>query len=524
MDGIAADVDTGYKEVMVVPDPNFDVVIVGGGINGAGIARDASGRKLRVALLERGDFGTGTSSASTKLIHGGLRYLEHYEFRLVAESLREREVLLSLAPHLITPMRFVLPHVPTLRPAWMMRTGLWLYDRLGGRGRLPRSAKLSLHDTPEGAPLRPTLSKGYAYWDAWVDDARLVIATLRSAVDHGATVMPRTAFVSARRETGCWHVDARAADGSTINLRARALVNAAGPWVEAVGQGIVGHANQSARVQLVKGSHIVVRRVHGGDHAYLLQNDDGRVVFILPYERQYSLIGTTDVLIRTPEEGARIDTAEVRYLLAAANRYLGSPVSERDIVWTFSGVRPLYDDGSDNPSATTRDYHLMLDATQNAPLLTVYGGKLTTYRKLAEAALAQLQPWLNPACGEWTAREPLPGGEGASEQALTELQATYNALPATLVARLYRRHGTRTAVLLDGVRTPDDLGRHFGADLYEREVEYFVAHEWATDAEDVLWRRSKAGLHMKEPQRQTFTAWFASQYGSARSARAQCIT
>lgn len=494
-------------------EAHYDLAVIGGGINGAGIARDASGRGLRVVLLEQNDFAGGTSSASTKLIHGGLRYLEHYEFRLVAESLREREVLLRLAPHLVTPLRFVLPHVKSLRPAWMMRMGLWLYDRLGGRGSLPASTAVSLDGTPEGAPLRPLLRKGFVYWDAWVDDARLVIANLRSAAGYGATLMRSTRFVAARREAGVWRIEARHRDGSVRILRARALVNAAGPWVAEAARGIEGSQDMAARVQLVKGSHIVVPRVHPGRYAYLLQNDDRRIVFVLPYEERYSLIGTTDVLIETPEQGAHIDAAEVRYLLAAANRYLATHLRERNIVWTYSGVRPLYDDGSANPSATTRDYHLVLDAGEDVPLLSIYGGKITTYRKLAEAALAQLRPWLEPARGEWTAHEPLPGGAGASERALSTLQKQYEGLPASLVERLYRRHGSETSALLAGAVTVDDLGHHFGADLYEREVRHFIAHEWAEEPDDVLWRRTKAGLHLSAAERQEFEGWFVAQQG-----------
>ena len=486
---------------------DFDLVVIGGGINGAGIARDASGRGLRVALLERGDFGGGTSSASTKLIHGGLRYLEHYEFRLVAESLRERAVLARLAPHLIRPLRFVLPHVPGLRPAWMLRAGLWLYDRLGGRSAFPVSRAVALDGTPEGAPLRPGLRRGFAYWDAQVDDARLVIANLRSAAALGAALFPRTAFLRARRDAECWRIEALDADGAPLQLRSRTLINAGGPWVEEIARNIEGRSGGGTRVQLVKGSHIVVPRVHAGDHAYLLQNDDRRIVFILPFERDYSLIGTTDVLVDTPAAGARIEAHEIRYLLDAVNRYLAVPLRAERIVWTYAGVRPLYDDGSADPSATTRDYHLALDAARGLPLLTVYGGKITTYRRLAEQALEKLAPWLAVRRGAWTAASPLPGADGSFDA----LRARYPALPEALLRRLYARHGGEAEQVLGDARHLEDLGVHFGADLYEREVRYFVAHEWACEAEDVLWRRTKAGLHLDAAQRVRFADWFGAQ-------------
>lgn len=487
----------------------LDLIIIGGGINGAGIARDAAGRGLRAALLEQDDFASGTSSASTKLVHGGLRYLEQFEFRLVAESLREREVLLRLAPHLVTPLRFVLPHVSTLRPAWMMRLGLWMYDRLGGAGSLPPSGAIRLAGTAEGAALRGGLRKGFAYWDARVDDARLVIANLRSAVAYGAQVWSRTRFIDAVRDARGWRVEAEGSDGRRMQMHSRALVNAGGPWVERILRGIA-HGGPPAHVQLVKGSHIVVPRIHPGAHAYLLQNEDGRVLFVLPFEQHYSLIGTTDVLVGTPEEGTRVTPQEIRYLLAAANRYLARPLSENDVVWSYSGVRPLYDDGSSNPSKTTRDYHLALDARDDAPLLSVFGGKITTYRTLAEAALARLHPWLPTSRGAWTATEALPGAEGWQDRdaAREALRMHYPALPSYLVDRLFDRHGNATQFVLGNARTEADLGTHFGGDLYEREVRYFIEHEWARSADDVLWRRSKAGLQLDAAQRLAFEAWF----------------
>lgn len=490
----------------------YDLIVIGGGINGAGIARDAAGRGLRVALLERGDFGSGTSSASSKLIHGGLRYLERFEFRLVAESLREREVLLRIAPHLVTPLRFVLPHARGSRPAWMMRAGLWLYDRLGGQGALPGSRAISLAGTPEGEPLDSSLRRGLTYWDASVDDARLVLANVRAAAQLGADVLPRTAFQGARRDGSGWVADVRAADGGPMQLRTRVLVNAAGPWLEQVLGGIA-HGPLRARTRLVKGSHVVVPRVASGAHAYILQNTDRRVVFVLPFEEDYSLIGTTDVAIDAPEQGMTITSGEIRYLLDAANRYLAVPLRERDVVWTYSGVRPLYDDGSRNPSATTRDYTLMLDVADDLPLLSIYGGKLTTYRRLAEAALAKLRPWLPEQRGSWTATEALPGGAGLDDvtAALHALQRRYDFLPPRVVEHLFRRHGALTDVVLGGARREQALGKHFGAGLYEREVRYFLDEEWARTAEDVLWRRTKVGLRLDAAQRAAFEAWFDAQ-------------
>lgn len=445
---------------------DYDLLIVGGGINGAGIARDAAGRGIRSLLVDQGDFGGATSSASTKLIHGGLRYLEHYEFRLVAESLAEREVMLRIAPHLVTPLQFVMPHLPTLRPAWMIRAGLWLYDRMGGRSCLPGSCGVHLDGAGLGAGLKPEFRRGFAYWDTRVDDARLVIANLRSATDHGATVLPHTRLLSAKREGGVWAATLASPDGEW-RITARVLVNAAGPWVADV-IGRCGTRMPAARVRLVKGSHIVVPRVHEGDHAYILQNTDRRIVFIIPWLDRWSLIGTTDVPVDDPDAPWAITPEETRYLIDAANRYLARPVAETDIVWSYAGIRPLYDDGKGDPAAITRDYTLVADERDGALELAIVGGKLTTYRKLAEAVLARLHPWLATNRGPWTANEVLP----------------------------------------DGVAPPGDPGRDFGGGLHQRDVEYFVEHEWARTADDILWRRTKAGLAMTPAERESFAAWF----------------
>ncbi|MBN9463242.1 MAG: glycerol-3-phosphate dehydrogenase [Burkholderiales bacterium] len=494
----------------MTPEREFDLLVVGGGINGAGIARDAAGRGLRVALAEQGDFGGATSSASTKLIHGGLRYLEHYELRLVAEALAEREVLLRLASHIARPLRFVMPHAAGLRPAWMIRAGLWLYDRLGGRTSLPRSESVRLTPDGYGAGLAPQFRHGHAYSDAWVDDARLVILNLRSALAHGAALMPRTRLIAARRHGGRWLAtleDVRS--GVRFETAARVLVNAAGPWVGPVLEAC-GGSTAPAAVRLVKGSHIVVPRVHAGEHAYILQNDDRRVVFVIPYERAFSLIGTTDVAVSGMEEARAIGSEETRYLLAAVNRYLARPLGEPDVVWSYTGVRPLYDDGSSNPSETTRDYTLVVDERDGVAQLVVYGGKITTYRRLAESALARLSPWLKPRRPAWTHTEPLPGAVADRAAALAALHAQYPELPGTLLDTLFARHGALAAEVLGDARTPRALGRDFGGGLCEREVGWFIAHEWAATPDDVLWRRTKAGLHMGTAQRAAFAAWFGA--------------
>lgn len=488
----------------------FDLAIIGGGINGAGIARDAAGRGLSVLLCEQGDFGGGTSSASSKLIHGGLRYLEQHAFRLVAESLAERERLLNIAPQLINPLQFVLPQVSSLRSAWKMRVALWLYDHMGGRHSLPRSHVLRLSASPLGEGLRADLSRGFSYWDAQVDDARLVIANLQSAFAYGAQLHARTKIIGARRTAKHWELTARDADGVETIYYARMLVNAAGPWVDEVLQNTEG-VHLPARLRLVKGSHIVVPRIHAQPHAYVLQNPDRRIIFMIPFQHDYTLIGTTDLMIDDMRQGIAITPLETRYLLDTANMYLRTALTEADIRWSYCGVRPLYDDGSANPSTLTRDYHLLLDERGALPLLAIFGGKLTSYRKLAEAALQRLSPWMHVSRGPWTASEALPGGDFARRdkaRVCQELLARYAELPAILIQALFDRHGTRVPAVLGEVKSAEDLGLHFGADLYEREVRYFIENEWAHCAQDVLWRRTKAGLRLNENQRQQLVQWF----------------
>ncbi len=477
-----------------------DLVVIGGGINGAGIARDAAGRGLSVLLCEKDDLAQGTSSRSGKLIHGGLRYLEYYEFRLVREALIEREVLLRAAPHIVWPMRFVLPHSPEQRPAWLVRLGLFLYDHLGGRQKLPGCRNIDLTRDPEGQPIRAEFRRAFEYSDCWVDDARLVSLNAVDAAERGATVLTRTAATSARRTEGGWDVEFTAADGARSKVRARAIANAAGPWVENVINGVAG-SNSPRRVRLVKGSHIIVPKFWKGPQAYLFQNHDKRVIFVNPYEGEMALIGTTDIPHDGRAEDVAIDDREIDYLLAAVNRYLKAPIAKEAIIHKFSGVRPLYDDNAANPSAVTRDY--VFDVSGEPPMLSVFGGKITTYRKLAEHALEKLKPFFPAMKGPWTAAAPLPGGDMAGadfDRFLAELQGAKPWLPADLAHHYARLYGTRTSKILGDARDLSGLGQHFGGLLYEAEIDYLRKAEWAFTAEDVLERRTKHGLHLTTNQ------------------------
>ena len=481
----------------------YDLLVVGGGINGTGIARDAAGRGLSVLLCERNDLGSATSSASSKLIHGGLRYLEHYEFRLVAEALREREILLRCAPHLVRPMRFVMPHVPALRPAWMIRAGLFLYDCLARRQTLPGSHRVDLRKAPYSAGLKPGLEAGFIYSDCRVDDARLVIANALAAAELDVRVSTHTTCTGAVRTGRVWCVRLREADGRESEVAARVIVNASGPWAHDFLAGTLREPTPY-RLKLVQGSHIVVPRLYEGEHAFILQNDDRRVVFVYPYEGRYTLIGTTEIECSGEPAACKASEAEVAYLCRAANRYFARALSAQDVVWRYCGIRPLLDDGSSDPSAITRDYVLRVDGDRGvAPVLSVFGGKITTYRRLAERALEVLAPWFPGMRGPWTATAPLPGGERCEQgSVLDALSARYPGLPPALVATLVGRHGTRTGELLGEAGSLSALGEHLGADLYAREVDYFVMHEWARTGEDVLWRRTKCGLHLTASERQ----------------------
>jgi glycerol-3-phosphate dehydrogenase len=489
---------------------SFDVIVVGGGVNGAGIARDAAGRGLSVLLVEKDDLAQGTSSRSGKLVHGGLRYLEYYEFRLVREALIEREVLLNAAPHIVWPMRFVLPHSPEQRPAWLIRLGLLLYDHLGGREKLPPTRALDLRRAPEGAPIQPEFRKAFEYSDCWVDDARLVVLNALDLKQRGGVVRLRTSLTSARRADNGWAVTLLdTVSGTAMSARGNALVNAAGPWVENVLQSAGGNAEN--RVRLVKGSHIVTRKFWTGEQAYLLQNADNRVIFVNPYEGDLCLIGTTDIPFDGKAEDVAIAPDEVDYLINVVNRYFVTCLRPGDVVDSFSGVRPLFDDNAANPSAVTRDYVFDVNAPGGAaPMLSVFGGKITTYRKLAEHALEKLKPFFPTMGPAWTERARLPGGElpGADFGAfLIDFQRRNSWLPADLALGYARKYGTRANELLRGVESLGDLGRHFGGGLYEREARFLIAEEWATTAEDILTRRTKHGLHMTLAERQAFAVW-----------------
>jgi glycerol-3-phosphate dehydrogenase len=480
---------------------SVDLAVIGGGINGAGIARDAAGRGLSVILCEKDDLAQGTSSRSGKLIHGGLRYLEYYEFRLVREALIEREVLLAAAPHIVWPMRFVLPHSPEQRPAWMVRLGLFLYDHLGGRKKLAGCRNIDLARDPEGEPIKDAYARAFEYSDCWVDDARLVVLNALDAKERGATVLTRTAATSARRNGDGWDIEFTDANGNQSKVRARAIANAAGPWVEDVIGNVLG-INSSRRVRLVKGSHIVVPKFWDGPHAYLFQNTDKRVIFMNPYEGDKALIGTTDIPFDGRPEDVAIDDREIDYLLAAVNRYLKTPLWPEDIVHKFSGVRPLYDDSAANPSAVTRDY--VFDVDGRPPMLSVFGGKITTYRKLAEHAMEKLKPFFPQMKPAWTEGAMLPGGDMVDadfERFLADLRARHAWLPEALAYHYGRLYGTRTDRIIDGADNLEWLGRHFGGLLYEREISYLRDNEWAQTAEDVLDRRTKHGLHLSGQQR-----------------------
>jgi len=497
--------------------PPIDIAIIGGGINGCGIARDAVGRGWSVYLCEKGDLAGATSSAASKLIHGGLRYLEYYEFRLVREALMERETLWRMAPHIIWPLRFVLPHHKGLRPAWLLRLGLFLYDHLGARKLLPATRTLRLRDDPAGAPLKPQYTLGFEYSDCWVEDSRLVVLNARDAADRGATIAPRTACVSARREAGLWRLTLQEeTTGATYEVVARTLVNAAGPWVGDVLNGVVG-ANARASVRLVKGSHIVTERLFDHDRCYIFQNGDGRIFFVIPYERDFTLIGTTDLDYAGDPGAVSASDDEIDYLCKAAGDYFRKPITRDQVKWSYSGVRPLFDDGATAAQAATRDYVLKIDAENGGPaLLNVFGGKLTTYRRLAESALALLTPHLPkaPLPAPWTANSTLPGGDFpvlGFEALVSGFRTAYPALDPQTIRRLARAYGASTPQILGSAKTPADLGRAFGAGLTEAEINYLMNREWAMTAQDVVWRRSKIGLRLSPSQIEEIDVYMKAQ-------------
>ncbi|SIO37310.1 homodimeric glycerol 3-phosphate dehydrogenase (quinone) [Rhodovulum sp. ES.010] len=513
-------------------DQTVDLFVIGGGINGCGIARDAAGRGLTVRLAEMNDLAWATSSASTKLFHGGLRYLEYFEFRLVREALIERETLLRAMPHISWPMRFVLPYhrdmrfesaTPTSRllarvmpwmkgrrPAWLIRLALLLYDTLGPRKILPGTTTLDLADSPEGAPLQDRFRKAFEYSDCWVEDSRLVVLNARDAEARGAEILPRTRVCSARRENGLWVVETQNTESGARRVhRARALVNAGGPWAGKVIHGVIG-LNAQDNVRLVRGSHIVTRRLYDHDKCYFFQGADGRIIFAIPYERDFTLIGTTDADHEDPDARPECTPEERDYLLDFANRYFRDPIGPEDIVWTFSGVRPLYDDGASSATAATRDYTLKVEEAGGAPVLNVFGGKITTYRRLAEAALDRLAPYFEGLPGHWTAGVPLPGGDFPVEggAALVDgLMADYPFLSRGWADRLVRAYGTEARDMLGEARSAAELGQDFGATLTAREVDWLMAREYARTAEDVLWRRGKLGLRLSGEEAATLQEW-----------------
>ncbi|MET0707959.1 MAG: glycerol-3-phosphate dehydrogenase [Tardiphaga sp.] len=503
----------------------FDLAIIGGGVNGVGIARDAVGRGNSVFLCEMNDLASGTSSWSTKLVHGGLRYLEYYDFRLVRHALLEREILWAMAPHIIRPLRFVLPHHAGLRPAWLLRLGLFLYDHIGGRKLLPPTRTLDLSRDEVGKPLAPgRFRRGFEYSDCFVDDARLVVLTARDAADRGADIRTRTRATEIRQENGIWQVTVQDADGERSTIRARTLVNAGGPWVEnilASGAGV----NAKAKVRLVQGSHIVVPKLYDHDRAYIFQNADGRIVFAIPYQDDFTLIGTTDLDYDGDPAQVKISAEEIDYLCASVSEYLAKPVDPEDVVWTYSGVRPLYDDGADEAKAATRDYVFELDLPGGAPLLSIYGGKITTHRRLAEEAMEKLAPWLkgSKAPEGWTAKATLPGGDfdvSALDALVAELQRDYPFLAPMHANRLAHAYGTRAQKMLGQAKTPADLGQAFGGTLTEREVKYLISNEFALTAEDIVWRRSKLGLRMSAAEIAALDDWIATHRQSVTPVRA----
>jgi glycerol-3-phosphate dehydrogenase len=487
----------------------FDLAVIGGGVNGAGIARDAAGRGAKVLLLERGDLAEGTSSNSTKLIHGGLRYLEHYEFSLVREALSEREVLWGIAPHIIWPLRFILPHRPGLRPRWLLRLGLFLYDYIGGRKYLPAAQSVTLAKHPAGASLKAQYTRAFAYSDGWVDDARLVVLNARDAADRGATVRTRCEVTALRREDGLWRIDA-----GGESFTARAVVNAAGPRV----LDLLGRAGEPAgqRIRLVRGSHIVVRKLFDHDYAYFFQLPDGRIFFAIPYEQDFTLIGTTDVDHQGGLDAVRASDEEIAYLCEGASEYFRKPVTPADVVWTYSGVRPLVDDGSGRPEAATRGYRFEIDGDEGeAPLLSVFGGKITTYRELSGEAIRQLVPFLPVLKGaDWTGTAFLPGGDFGrfDAPALTaDLAQRYLFLGQREAARLVRLYGTLAADFLGDAKQPSDLGEPFGHGLTAAEVDYLITREWARSADDILWRRTKLGLHFTPAETARLAAYITER-------------
>ena len=498
-----------------------DLIVIGGGINGTGIALDAAGRGLNVVLCEQGDLASATSSNSSKLIHGGLRYLEHYDFRLVRESLAEREVLLHKAPHLIKPMRFRIPHRPHLRPAWMIRIGLFLYDNLSKRVTLKSSSGIRFGTN---SALLPHIKRGFEYSDGWVDDSRLVVLNAVAAKQKGADIRTQTRCIDIKRVNSLWLITLENVHtGETDQVRARALVNAAGPWVSSLYKDTM-QKKATKQVRLIKGSHIVVPRIHTEEEAYLLQNKDGRVVFLIPFEDKFTLIGTTDIEYKGDPSNVVISQSEIDYIIGISNEHFKHQLTAADVCWAFSGVRPLLDDESDSPQAVTRDYTFEIEAPAGmAPMLSVFGGKLTTYRKLSELAVNDLVEYFAHAGPTWTMHATLPGGDFKDQVTLqAQLNSNYPWLPIELCSRYVRSYGTLTYQILSDAKVLADLGQHFGAGLYALEVDYLVAHEWACGIEDILWRRSKLGLWFNATQQADLAKYLQTFNTQARTKAFQC--
>ncbi|SOB75001.1 homodimeric glycerol 3-phosphate dehydrogenase (quinone) [Marinobacter sp. LV10R510-11A] len=494
---------------MTLEQEQYDVVIVGGGVNGTGIAMDAAGRGLKVLLCEMNDLASATSSSSSKLIHGGLRYLEHYEFRLVQKALAERESLLRNSPHIMWPMRFRLPHRPHLRPAWMIRTGLFLYDHLAKREILPSSSSIRFDET---GPLKPDITKGFEYSDGWVDDARLVVLTAKKAQQFGAKIMTRTKCVNAERGDKNWKVTLRdmVSEGEKTVL-ARSIVNASGPWVSKLFDETLSMPAPKM-IRMVKGSHIVVPRLNQDQEAYILQNEDERIVFVIPYEDEFSLIGTTDVEYDGDPKKAKISPEETKYLLDIVNAYFIRQLTPSDVVWSYSGVRPLMDGEEENAQKASRDYSFEVNQEKGkAPLISVFGGKITTYRKLAEAATNKLSHFFPDMSGRWTKTAILPGGDFDNQDNLAvALQQEFPWLPEAVLSRYVRTYGTTSRGILSGCTSVSDLGEHFAGTLYEKEVQHLVKNEWAMTSEDILWRRTKQGLYASDAQTKTLETYLSS--------------
>lgn len=503
----------------------YDILVIGGGINGVGIARDAAGRGLKVLLCEKDDLASHTSSASSKMIHGGLRYLENYEFRLVKEALEEREALLRAAPHINSPMRLVLPVEKGMRPAWMLRIGLFLYDHLAKRAILPPTKSLDLRNCIQGEPLKAHLRKGFEYSDCWTDDARLVAINAVDAAERGTEIRTRTECTRLARHSEHWEVTLQSQLGAEEIVQAKMVINAAGPWVGHVLNQVGSRSNRSD-VRLVKGSHIAVPRMYEGTHSYIFQSPDGRVIFAMPFRENLTLIGTTEKSWELGSGKVEISQGETDYLCDAANAYFEKQISPDDVVWSYAGVRPLYEDHAGSASSVTRDYVFDLDDAEGAPILSIYGGKLTTYRKLAEHAMEKVAPYFPKMTGSWTRGASLPGGDfpyDGRDDLRLEIQREYSWLPMDTLDRLIGSYGTRTLQILGSAKSPADLGRHYGCGLYQVELDYLIEVEFAHSAEDILWRRSKLGLALNEQQKldvwQHFDERMAPQHMASVTAR-----